>query len=130
MTFLVDHNLEGQALLIWGVFAHEGWLDVLPLRLVLLQDTDLSVESSDRVIWRFAQQQQMILLTANRRMRGQDSLEQTIREENTPDSLPVLTIGRVDRLDERGYRAQCASRMIEILLDMERYRGTGRIFIP
>ncbi len=32
MTILADHNLEGQALLLWGVFAHEGWLDlILPM---------------------------------------------------------------------------------------------------
>jgi hypothetical protein len=130
MTILADHNLEGQALLLWGVLAHEGWLDLLPLRLVILRDVGLPVNSSDRVIWRFAQEQQMVLLTGNRRMRGDDSLEQTIREENTDIALPILTIGSLDRLEERIYREQCASRIVEIMLDIENYRGAGRIYIP
>jgi hypothetical protein len=32
MTFLADHNLEGQAVLLWGTLATEGWLTLLPLR--------------------------------------------------------------------------------------------------
>jgi hypothetical protein len=71
-----------------------------------------------------------VLLTGNRRQRGNDSLEQVIREENTATSLPVITVGSVDRLDEPVYREQCSSRLTEIMLDIENYRGTGRIYIP
>lgn len=63
-------------------------------------------------------------------MKGIDSLEQTIREENTSASLPVLTIGSLDRFSDREYREQCAVRLVDILLDLENYRGVGRIFIP
>jgi hypothetical protein len=104
MTILADHNLEGQAILLWGTLATEGWLDLLALRLVTLQDVGLRTDSSDRDVWRFAQVQQLVLLTGNRRMKGVDSLEQTIREENTWISLPVLTIGSIEQLDERVYR--------------------------
>jgi len=72
----------------------------------------------------------MILLTHNRNMKGEDSLEQTIREENSPAALPVLTVGRVERLRERSYRERCAVRLVEISLDVEKYLGTGRIYIP
>jgi len=72
----------------------------------------------------------MVLLTANRRKKGVDSLEQVIREENTPTSLPVITVAQVDRLDERAYREQCSSRLVEIMLEIENYVGVGRIFIP
>ena len=51
-------------------------------------------------MWRFAQTHVMMLLTHNRNMNDDDSLEQTIRDENTPRSLPVVTIGRVDRLEK------------------------------
>lgn len=45
---------------------------------------DLSINSDDSVVWRLAHENQMILLTANRSMKGKDSLEQVIiREENT-----------------------------------------------
>jgi len=45
----------------------------------------------------------MILLTANRSMKGENSLEKVIRKENTSESLPVVTIGSVDRLDGTGF---------------------------
>nr|WP_225912154.1 hypothetical protein [Nostoc flagelliforme] len=68
---------------------------------------DLSSNSDDRVVWRLAQENQMILLTANRSMKGKDSLEQVIREENTLASLPVITIGNADRLlNDSEYRGQ------------------------
>ena len=72
----------------------------------------------------------MILLTDNRNMKGEDSLEQTLREENNPMSLPVLTIGKVDRIGERKYREQCAARLAEIVSELENYLGASRLFIP
>jgi len=130
ITILADHNLEGQAVLLWGTLVAEGWLELCPAALVLFADVGLPLESSDRVVWRMAQTRGMILLTDNRSKRGEDSLEQTIREENTPTSLPVLTIGNVARLVERTYREQCAARLVEIVLDIDNYIGTGRLFIP
>jgi hypothetical protein len=130
MTVLADHNLEGQAVLLWGTLATEGWLTLLPLRLVTFQGLGLPADSTDRDVWRYAQTHQMVLLTGNRRKKGVDSLEQVIREEKTPTSLPVITVARVNRLDERAYREQCSSRLVEIMLDIENYVGVGRIFIP
>ncbi len=130
ITILADHNIEGQAVLLLGTLVAEGWLELCPTELVLFADVGLPLESSDRVVWRLAQARGMILLTDNRSQRGEDSLEQTIREENTTTSLPVLTIGNVSRLVERAYREQCAARLVEIVLDMDNYVGTGRLFIP
>ena len=72
----------------------------------------------------------MMILTANRNMKGEDSLEQVMREENTQNSFPVLTIGNLDRLDETDYRERCVERLIEIVLDIDNYKGAGRLFIP
>ena len=72
----------------------------------------------------------MILLTNNRNMEGADSLEQTIREENRPTSLPVLTIGDFDRITDRVYRERCAIRLLEIVVYLDDYLGVGRLFIP
>ncbi|WP_416672480.1 ACP S-malonyltransferase [Egbenema bharatensis] len=131
MIFLVDHNLEGHALLLAGNIARFGWLDLLPIRFVTFEDVELSIASNDRSVWRFAQANQMILLTANRSMKGEDSLEQVIREENTATSLPVITIGDADRiLTDTGYRDRCADRLIEIAFDIEDYKGSRRLFIP
>ena len=111
MMILVDVHLDGYIVLLQGALANGGWLDLLPIRFVSLEDVGLAIDSSDRVVWRFAQQNQMMLLTANRQMKGKDSLEQTIREENTLTSFPVITIGNVNRLSNRAYREQCAARI-------------------
>ena len=130
LTILVDQNLRGQAVLIWGTLAIEGWLELLPLRLVTFDDVDLPPDSDDRTVWRLAQARRLLLLTGNRRMRGPESLEQVIREENTPTSMPVITVGRVNRLDESTYRERCSRRLIEITLDLENFLGLGRVFVP
>jgi hypothetical protein len=131
MIFLIDHNLEGHALILLGNIANQGWLELLPIRFVTFKEMELSIDSSDRMVWRIAQANQMILMTANRSMKGEESLEQVLREENTPNSLPVITIGSLDRLlDERDYRNRCVDRLLEILLDIENYMGVGRLFIP
>ena len=117
-------------MLLWGTLTAEGWPDLLALRMVTFPQVGLSYASSDREVWRFAQAQHMLLLTANRRMQGEHTLEHTIREENTPTSLPVLTIGSANRMLDKAYRERCAIRLAEIGLDLENYLGTGRIFIP
>lgn len=64
-------------------------------------------------------------------MKGEDSLEQVMREENAPNSLPVLTIGNADRiLSDLFYRNLCVERLVDIVLDIDDYRGAMRIFIP
>lgn len=72
----------------------------------------------------------MFLLTGNRNKRGDDSLEQTIRDENSAIALPVITVGDADRLAERAYREDCADRLLDIVLYPQNYLGTGRQFIP
>jgi hypothetical protein len=92
---------------------------------------NLSTDSNDRVVWRLAQANQMILLTANRSMKGEDSLEQVLREENAVDSFPVITIGDADRfLADRVYRNCCVDRILEIVLEIEIWMGVGRLFVP
>ena len=88
------------------------------------------MDSSDRLVWSYAQANHKMILTANRNMKGDDSLEQVIREENTSNSFSVVTIGSLERLDEFDYRERCVERLIEIVLDIENYMGVGRLFIP
>ncbi|GGA42207.1 DUF5615 family PIN-like protein [Okeania sp. KiyG1] len=131
MNFLIDYNLNGPALILLGSLTASGWLDLIDVRFVNFSEVELPMNSSDRQVWRFAQANQMILLTANRSMKGKDSLEQVIREENTPTSFPVLTIANVDRLlADSNYRERCVNRLVEIAIDIEYYQGTMRIFIP
>jgi hypothetical protein len=131
MIFLIDHNLNGHALILFGSIANQGWLDIIPIRFVSFAQMELPIDSDDRVVWRLAQENQMILLTANRSMKGKDSLEQVMREESTPNSLPVITIGNADRLlNDSEYRERCVERLIEIVLNINGYMGVSRLFIP
>src|SRR5207247_1609118 len=107
-----------------------GWFDLLSLPMTTFRDEGLPINSTDRHVWRYAQAHGMLLLTGNRNMDGNDSLEQTLREENTPTSLPVITIGNIDRLPESGYRIRCAHRLLELTLSLGQYLGVGRLFIP
>lgn len=107
MKVLLDHHMKKQGILLWA-----------------------TIDSSDREVWRFAQKNQLILLTGNRNNEGEDSLEQTIRDENKSTSLPVITIGALDRMEERTYREECAERLVDIILNLEGYLGLGRIYIP
>lgn len=130
MMVLVDYNVTGYVVLLQGTLAAESWLDFLSIRFLTLAEAGLAANSSDRVIWQFAQLNQMLLLTANRNAKGKDSLEQTIREEGNSTSLPVITIGNLNRLVEREYRERCSARLADIVLFVEDYMGAGRLFIP
>jgi hypothetical protein len=125
---LVDYNLEGQARLLWETILANDLLDYLPIRFVHFADVNLPTTSNDRIVWRFAQARGMLLLTGNRNMKGGNSLEATLREEFTADSLPVLTISDADRLAEREYRERCAYQLFDIVLDLGIFRGTTRLY--
>ena len=45
---LVDHNVEGQATLLLGTLAADGWLELVPLRLVTFAQVGLPINSTDR----------------------------------------------------------------------------------
>ncbi len=131
MNFLIDHNLKGHVVLLSGSILRGGWLDWVPIRFITFDEMKLPVNSDDRVVWQFAQLNKMILLTANRSMKGENSLEQVMREEINSESLPVVTIGDADRLlIDPEYRERCAVRLVEIVLDLDGYRGVSRLFIP
>ena len=45
-----------------------------------------------------------------------------MRQKNTPASLPVVTIGNIDRLMvEPNYRERCVDRLVDIVIDIEDY---------
>ena len=127
---LADHDIEGQAALLWSTMATSGWLELALFRLATFVEVGLPPASTDHAVWRFVQTHNMLLLTGNRNMDGADSLEYVIREENHAAALPVLTIGSVDRMVERNYREACADRLVEVGLYLDNYRGAGRVYIP
>lgn len=130
MKILLDHHMKKQGIMLWSIMENDGWLKLMDIPMVTFADIGMPINAPDRKIWRFAQEHQLILLTENRNDEGENSLEQTIREENASTSLPVLTIGVPDRMRESNYRKQCAERIVDIILNIENYLGAGRIYIP
>ena len=130
MIVLVDYNLNREAFLLSGSINSGGWLDLIPIRLVTFREIGLPINSNDRVVWQFVQANRMLLLTANRNAKDEDSLERVMREENTQNSFPIITIGDPDRVLEYGYRGSCVEKLVEIAIDIQDYMGVGRLFIP
>jgi len=44
MIFLVDYNLDGYAVVLLGILAKNGWLDLLSIRFVTFREADLSMD--------------------------------------------------------------------------------------
>jgi hypothetical protein len=112
----------------------DEWRDFweyLDLRCVTFQDIGLDSADSDTVVWHQCQKHHVLLLTNNRNDDGPQSLEATIRANNTPQSLPVFTIGDADNLLASGdYVDRVIDRLIRYLLQMDNLRGTGRLYLP
>ncbi len=62
MIVLADYNLNRQAIQIAGSLVTSGWLDLVPIQLTTFEDIGLPADSNDRVVWRFAQTNGMLLL--------------------------------------------------------------------
>ena len=91
----------------------------------------LSYNASDAVIWTTCQREGLVLISGNRNDDGPSSLEATIRNENQPNSLPVITISDTNRvLQDRLYAVSVAERLLEKLIAIDDFRGSGRIYVP
>jgi len=130
ITLLLDADLEGAAKYLKAGLQEIGWEQVLAIEFKRLRDFGMSHDTLDQEVWRFAQQRRFWLVTNNRNSESDDSLQATIKRENTPDSLPVITTSDKDRLSEPEYRQRAVTRLVEILISPESSLGTGRLFIP
>ena len=94
-------------------------------------EVGLPANAPDSDVWQACQANEMVLITANRNADDPTSLEVTIRKRNQTHCLPVLTLSDADRvLHDRQYAEAVARRLLEILLEIDLYRGTGRLFLP
>jgi len=131
---LADINIQGQVeilrLILEGDYWAELWRD-LSLGMYQFADLGLDAKTPDDVIWRLCQQRELILITANRNEDRPDSLETTIKNENTPRSLPVFTLGDAEGVrHSRSYAERVVEQMLDYLLNIDNYRGTGRLYLP
>jgi len=133
---LLDINVQGD-------FAHMrhliAALDLLPFwengRFVLRTVTGLGYapNTPDRVIWNRCQTDGLVLFTENRNDDGLDSLERTMADSLTPESLPVLTLANKGRFrSDRRYALVVAEQFLNAVADIDdgRLLGVGRLFLP
>jgi hypothetical protein len=131
---LADINVGAQGRALLSIWTSDTWRDLwydLGLVVESFPNLGLSYNASDAVIWRICQREGLILMTGNRNDDGPDSLEATIRSENQPDSLPVITISDTNRvLQDRLYAEKVAERLLEKLIAIDDFRGAGRVYVP
>jgi hypothetical protein len=134
ITLLVDANLDGHAELLDTRLQSDKWREFreqLGIRFLHFGDFGLDRKSKDQLVWRLCQECGFYLLTANRNMEGDDSLEATIRREGTEQSFPMFTLADGDRLYEgTEYLDKVIESMLEYLINEPNCRGTGRLFLP
>jgi hypothetical protein len=131
---LADINVEGILTSLHFIWLSEPWRELwfsLDLSIEDFKTQGLPFDASDRVVWRTSQERTLVLITANRNADGPDSLELVIRDENQPDSLPVITLANPRRvLRERAYAEKAAERVLDYLTRIEQFRGAGRLYAP
>jgi hypothetical protein len=131
---LPDANSIGQVQALVQRMQAEPWAEFwteLNLVLTRFEDVGLTSDSADSDIWHKCQAEQLVLLTDNRNHDSLDSLEAIIRKHNQPDSLPVFTIGDLDKFqNSREYAERVLIKLYDYLTRIDEVRGTGRLYLP
>ena len=97
----------------------------------VFEDVGLSASATDLEIWNVCQIEQLILITDNRNLDSEDSLESTIRRSNTPFSLPVFTIADINEFRTNdAYVERVVVTLYDYLLRIDDVRGSGRLYLP
>jgi hypothetical protein len=133
MLILTDNDVVGAVRVFRRILASSEWVGLtatLELEFIDLQDVELPADAPDVAVWQRSQEVGALLITGNRSS-GEGSLDQTIAEQGSPESLPVLTIGDPRRvIRDPVYARGCALSLLDFVDRIETLRGTGRLFIP
>jgi uncharacterized HAD superfamily protein len=130
ITILIDQDLLGFDIFIEEGLKETGWDQMIQVHFTRLRDYGLPDNLSDQDIWRLAQTHRLLLVTNNRNDEDETSLQATLRQENTLDALPIVTVSDKDSLVQSDYRQRVAHSLAEIIVDLENYLGAGRLFVP
>ena len=131
---IADANIQGQVEYLVQRMQAEPWAEfwkALGLLLRRFEEVGLSASASDLEVWNVCQAEHLILITDNRNLDSEDSLEATIRRNNTPDSLPVFTIEDMNEFRmNNSYVERVVETLYDHLLRIDDIRGTGRLYLP
>jgi hypothetical protein len=134
LRMMSDNDVQGHVSRLMDICQSPPWVELwrdLYCVLCTFEDFDLSADASDAEIWQTCQDNDVLLITGNRNAEGPESLEVTIRERNTADSLPVLTLTAPDRIGrDAPYAQSVVERLFDILIDVDVLRRTGRLYLP
>jgi hypothetical protein len=125
---------RGQFRIVLRTLQTPAWRDLwaaLDIREETLGHLGLAKDVADDTLWWECQRRETILITGNRNAEGPESLEATIRQENSDRSLPVLTLADPVRISgDRAYAERVAERLLEVIIDLDNLRGSDRIYLP
>jgi hypothetical protein len=131
---LADINVLGHVQRLRQIWESAYWEEVwvnLGWTIHTVADLGLPRDVADTVIWELCQQQQWVLITANRNHEGPDSLEEAIRTQNTPQSLPVFTLADPEQIrHSRAYAERVVAKLLDYFDEIDKYRGAGRLYVP
>jgi predicted nuclease of predicted toxin-antitoxin system len=131
---VADANIQGQVEYLVQRMQADDWANfwqALGLVLHHFEEIGLSASSTDVEVWNVCQAEQLILITDNRNLDSEDSLEATIRRNNTPQSLPVLTIADMNEFrTNRSYVERVVETLYDYVLRIDEVRGSGRLYVP
>ena len=131
---IADANIQGQVEYLVQRMQAEAWAEfwqALGLVLYRFEDVGLSDTATDLQVWSICQAEQLVLITDNRNLDSEDSLEATIRRNNTPESLPIFTIADVNEFrTNSSYVERVIEALYDYLLRIDELRGTGRLYLP
>jgi hypothetical protein len=131
-TLLSDHDCEGQVERIRYSLQKFGYIEWLGIEILSFETAGLLITSTDEEVWQFCQENGYYLLTGNRGTKAKDaSLHVVLNRSANEKSLPVITIGNLNRvIKDKTYCNTCAEAIAEIILNVEQYIGTPRLYIP
>jgi hypothetical protein len=121
VTLLIDAPVDGHAEVLAMRLSSETWREFsaqLNIQFVHLEQVGLDRTAKDDAVWRVCQTNGYYLLTANRNLESDDSLEATIRREGKADSLPVFSFADADRIYQSTvYLDEVVEALLDYLLD-------------
>ncbi len=131
---LADINVQGQVAYLAQRMQAGAWADFwqeLELVLYSFEDLGLAASSTDAAIWNVCQREELILITDNRNLGSDDSMEATIQRHGTAESLPIFTIADKDKVCmDSAYAERVIEKLYDYLLGIDDVRGAGRLYLP
>jgi hypothetical protein len=131
---MADNDIQGHMAILTQILLSDDWREIwLSLNVPIwgFANLSLTADASDAAVWHACQREEVILITGNRNEESDDSLQATMRAHNTPTSYPVMTISDPNAVVfERRYAHRVVESLLQYLLDIEKYRGAGRLWLP